>query len=594
MANRGQSWGGAFGILFVSLQVVLGAIVYVHERQDRISYLALERQALLLAHAVEVRLGELAGSREPCTGEGRAMVACGVGPAALAAASGLGALPILGYEFELWQSLGSERHRLLASGGVRPEGAASVEVRLPAAPLHLVLWAQPRDQGGLPTALAWGGALCLGLGLLAWFWIDRQLAALELAALRQTQRHAALFAALGEGVVVLADGPAGFLLHEMNPAAERLFGVATQAVKGQSLQALFGSEGALFERVLGRLRTEAFPEGVHAFEWRRSEGSVWLEFSALCFPDDGYVLVFRDVSERRRSEESLRLYQTVFRGSGEAMLVTDRGNRIIEVNPAFCRLTGYSNEEVRGEDPRILASGVTPPETYRQLWQSLAEHDMWQGELWDRHRSGHLYPKWTVISVVRNWEGEIGNYIATFVDISERKAHEEQVRHQAYHDSLTGLPNRLRFRECLQDAYCAAGRSGTSLTLLFIDLDGFKAVNDCYGHQVGDWLLVEVGSRLRTCLRESDFVARLGGDEFVVMLPGSEHPGEGARVAEKILVALRSDYPLAGQCLRTTPSIGIASYPQNADTPEELLRQADLAMYRAKQRGKSCFHLAGE
>ncbi len=309
------------------------------------------------------------------------------------------------------------------------------------------------------------------------------------------------------------------------------------------------------------------------------------------FAADGTPLVshgtVQDITERHQAEETLELYANVFHHSGEAIMVTDHDNRIVAVNPAFSRQTGYALAEIIGKNPRMLASGRTTPETYAALWAALAESGYWQGELWDRNRDGVIYPKWAAISAIRDVRGEVTHYIASFTDISERKAAEERIEHLAHHDSLTGLFNRYNLEIRLSQALLSARRESRFLAVLFIDLDRFKVINDTLGHHTGDQLLVEVAHRLRRCVRESDIVARQGGDEFVVVLCGLATAAEASPVAGKILQALAEPYEVDGDRLHSSPSIGIAIFPDDGGDAGTLMKHADAAMYHAKEQGRN-------
>ncbi len=295
----------------------------------------------------------------------------------------------------------------------------------------------------------------------------------------------------------------------------------------------------------------------------------------------------QDITELRHAEEALRLYANIFEHSGEAIMVTDHDNRIIAVNPAFTRQTGYDLAQIAGCDPSILSSGRTPRETYTAMWAALEERGYWQGELWDRNRNGTVYPKWAAISAIRDVQGRITHYIAGFTDISERKAAEERIEHLAHHDSLTGLFNRYNLEIRLSQALLSAHRDGSHLAVMFIDLDRFKVINDTLGHHIGDLLLMEVAHRLRHCVRESDIVARLGGDEFVVVLGGLATPEEASPVAAKILHTLGQPYEIGRDRLHTSPSIGISVYPEDGTDSGTLMKNADTAMYHAKEQGRN-------
>ncbi len=283
---------------------------------------------------------------------------------------------------------------------------------------------------------------------------------------------------------------------------------------------------------------------------------------------------------------SLNLMAKVFTNSSEAILITDAQNKIVTANAAFTKLTGYTAEEVAGKDPKILSSGKTPKEVYQQMWKSLVERNAWEGELWDRRKSGEVYPKWLSISVIRDHNGQVTNYIGSFNDISERKSSEEKFLRLAYHDALTNLPNRLNLHERLEQTISLSKRNHNKFALLLIDLDRFKVINDTLGHHVGDLLLIEVARRLTLSVRETDTVARLGGDEFVVVLTEIESPSDAADVADKIVQMISAPYLISGNDLRTSPSIGICFYPDDANEIGMLLKSGDVAMYHAKAKGR--------
>lgn len=318
----------------------------------------------------------------------------------------------------------------------------------------------------------------------------------------------------------------------------------------------------------------------------------WFFVRVTRFNDDsGNILtVHTNITERKRNEEALRLSAKVFEHSGEAIMITDAENRIVSVNAAFSRLTGYTLDEIRGENPRILAAQCTPPETYRAIWMALNSTGYWHGEIWDRTKDGHVYPKWVSISLLRNAAGAVTHHVASFIDVSERKAAEEHISRLAHHDPLTGLFNRFSLQQRLEQAIVTAEREDDEVVVMLIDMDRFKSINDTLGHQAGDALLIEVAQRLRASVRESDIVARLGGDEFVVVLTGvGSGMATGAAVASKIRNLLGQPYTFKDKQLHSTPSIGLSIFPSDGENSELLLKHADLAMYAAKARGKNAF-----
>jgi diguanylate cyclase (GGDEF)-like protein/PAS domain S-box-containing protein len=303
---------------------------------------------------------------------------------------------------------------------------------------------------------------------------------------------------------------------------------------------------------------------------------------------DSHLVTLYDITDRRVAERRLRVLAGAFQHSGEAILVTNELRRIVEVNAAFERMTGYAAEEVLGKDPSFLASGRTTAEEYAQMQQGLAEANFWKGELWDRHKDGHIFPVLVTLATIRDDSNAVRHYVASYTDITERKAYEERISYLAHHDALTKLPNRFSLQDRLEQALATARRDHTRLAVLLIDLDNFKTINDTLGHNIGDGILVEVARRLRESVRDSDIVARLGGDEFVVALTES---GSGAVpvLAAKLLHALARPYVIDGYDLNSTPSIGISVYPEDGDSAESLIKSSDVAMYHAKSNGRNNF-----
>jgi diguanylate cyclase (GGDEF)-like protein/PAS domain S-box-containing protein len=301
------------------------------------------------------------------------------------------------------------------------------------------------------------------------------------------------------------------------------------------------------------------------------------------------------LTELRRSHEELRIAATAFE-SEEGMIVTDATQVILRVNRAFVEITGYQPDEALGETPRMLQSSNHDDAFYQQTWQTVAQDRFWQGELWNQHKNGRIYPVWQSISAVVAPDGQISHYIVAFSDISQRKEAEELIRNLAFFDPLTQLPNRRLLIDRLGQALATAARHHHHGALLFLDLDYFKLLNDTEGHDAGDQLLVEVARRLRTCVREGDTVARLGGDEFVVMLENlSDNETDAAAQAEavggKILETTAHPFGLRGRDYHGTLSIGISLFGDSHQSVDELLKRADVAMYQAKSGGRNrvCF-----
>jgi diguanylate cyclase (GGDEF)-like protein/PAS domain S-box-containing protein len=295
--------------------------------------------------------------------------------------------------------------------------------------------------------------------------------------------------------------------------------------------------------------------------------------------------------ELHRNEAELRIAATAFESKASVM-ITDADNVILRVNKAFEEETGYAAADVVGRNPRLLNSGQHDKVFYRAMWKSIISTGKWEGEIWDRRKNGEIYPKWLTISTVKGGDGAVSHYICSHTDITERKAAEEKIRHLAFYDPLTLLPNRRLLLDRLAQAGAAGAKSGRGAALLFIDLDDFKTLNDTHGHDVGDQLLQQVATRLESCVRDGDTVARLGGDEFVALLEGLSQDAHDATeqaglIGQKILTALNQPYQIDGFTRRSTPSIGATLFIGYSHTVEELLKQADIAMYQAKKAGRN-------
>ena len=333
------------------------------------------------------------------------------------------------------------------------------------------------------------------------------------------------------------------------------------------------------------------------YRMRRAEGDWrWILDRGMPMFDEnhkftGYIGSAIDITERKEAEAEFRIAATAFE-SQEAMVITDTDTIILRVNKTFCDSTGYSAEEAVGQTMNFLKSGKHDDTFYTEMWDCIKQNGVWQGEIWDRRKNGEIYPKWLTITAVKDNNGQITHYVGTHIDISERKAAENEIKNLAFYDPLTQLPNRRLLRERLQQALVTHTRTGAHAALLFIDLDNFKTLNDTLGHDKGDYLLQQVANRLVSCLRECDTVARLGGDEFVILLEQlSEKTSDAAiqaeEVGEKILAALNKPYLFDGQEHQSTPSIGVTLFSNQDSTIDELLKQADIAMYQAKAIGRN-------
>jgi diguanylate cyclase (GGDEF)-like protein/PAS domain S-box-containing protein len=340
--------------------------------------------------------------------------------------------------------------------------------------------------------------------------------------------------------------------------------------------------------------------GIDEVLWRKDGSNFPVDYSSHPIYHqgelEGAVVVFENISERKQKDEALTLASSVYQSSNDGIVVTDENNLILDVNPAFTKITGYTLEEVRGKNPKIFQSGKHDRQFFEQMWQSILSNGHWQGEVWDRLKNGELQAKWLSISVIRHADGSIFRYVGQFSDITEKKRKDELIWEQANFDALTNLPNRRLFADRFRQALSSSARSWRYGALLSLDLDQFKRLNDTYGHSKGDQLLIEVANRLRECIREEDTVARMGGDEFMVVLNGlSLNKNEAAVQAEVIAEKIRSElckpYQLNKTEHHTSSSIGIVLFLGHTDSHEKLLAHVDTAMYQAKDKGRNsiCF-----
>jgi diguanylate cyclase (GGDEF)-like protein/PAS domain S-box-containing protein len=300
-------------------------------------------------------------------------------------------------------------------------------------------------------------------------------------------------------------------------------------------------------------------------------------------------LVFTDVTQRRDSDAKLQQAVQIIKHTMEGVLITDSQGMIDSVNPAFTEITGYCEDEIIDRHPRILISNRHAPEFFDAVWREVRETGSWRGETWNQRKNGEIYPAWMTISCVKDDHENIVHYVAVFSDITSIKQTQSQLEHLAHHDSLTNLPNRLLFEDRLEHAIAQAKRQKRQLAVLFLDLDRFKNINDSLGHAMGDELLKEVAARLQNILRDDDTAARLGGDEFTVLVENIEDPSQAAVVASKIQEKFKAPFRIAGRELHITTSIGISIYPEDGKDVADLTKNADAAMYQAKEQGRNSY-----
>ncbi|MCU7815901.1 MAG: EAL domain-containing protein [Candidatus Thiodiazotropha sp. (ex Rostrolucina anterorostrata)] len=393
------------------------------------------------------------------------------------------------------------------------------------------------------------------------------------------------------------DSPTPILLLQenkivfLNEAAKQTLAVSIQKplINKQASILFHDASPQLLETQIKSLRNHNSQPYEAAF--RRADGII-IQVEVFVSPVEhegtpATQLVFTDVTQRKESDAKLKQAVQIIEHTMEGVLITDSNGVINSVNPAFTEITGYSEQEIITQHPRILISDRHPPEFFEELWDNVRNTGSWRGEVWNQRKNGEVYPVWMTISCVRDEQGSVMHYVAVFSDITSIKQTQSQLEHLAHHDSLTNLPNRLLFEDRLEHAIAQAKRQKRQLAVLFLDLDRFKNINDSLGHAMGDELLKEVAARLQKILRDDDTAARLGGDEFTVLVENIEDPSQAAVVAAKIQEKFKAPFKIAGRELHVTTSIGISIYPEDGKDVADLTKNADAAMYQAKEQGRN-------
>jgi len=433
--------------------------------------------------------------------------------------------------------------------------------------------------------------------ILAWRFVSGR-EKLDAEFLKEQKKYQALFESSNDAILVLDQR--GFV--NCNQAALSMFQLpSVEAIRALSPQDISADKQAggknATDEIQRHLELARIDQTQH-FEWlfQRHNGETFPGETVMgAVQLDGEPLLqitIHDITQQKQNERSLRLAAAVFENSLDGIIITDQAGKILTVNRVFSKVTGYSCDEALGKDPKLLQSGQHDRSFYESFWQALTQTGQWQGEIWNKRKNGEIYAEWMNLSSVNDEDGEVLHYISVFSDITERKQAEDKIIHQAYHDALTNLPNRVLFKDRLEQALAFAQRlKHLNVAVLFMDLDRFKIINDTLGHDAGDQLLQEVAARLHNCIRASDTVARLGGDEFTILLPEVDHTDQALLVAAKVLDAMKKPFMLAGQELFVTVSIGISMFPKDGGDVDTLMKNADAAMYHVKGKGRAGFHL---
>jgi len=395
--------------------------------------------------------------------------------------------------------------------------------------------------------------------------------------------------------------PDPVLVHRMgvilyvNPAAVRTFGAHNESeLVGKHTQDLIhpdfrDQQAARMRAIISRTPIAPMAES----RFLRLDGSAFdVEVQGTSIQFEGAPaihVVLRDITQRKQAKDRLKLAASVFTHAREGIAITDAETLIVDVNATFTSITGYSRDEVMGTQPGMFRLGPHSQTYFDAMWQGLKEMGHWSGEIWSRRKNGEPYAELITISAVTDAAGVLQNYVVMFVDITPMKTYQQQLETMAHFDVLTQLPNRLLLADRLQQAMNQSQRRKQSLAVVFLDLDGFKSVNDQYGHSVGDELLVSVAHRMKGALREGDTLARLGGDEFVAVLVDLARVEDAEPVLQRLLQAASDPTTVGDTALHVSASMGIAVYPRDGTHPDLLLRRADQSMYRAKEAGRNRF-----
>jgi len=404
-------------------------------------------------------------------------------------------------------------------------------------------------------------------------------------------RHRKFIEDLPLGVVITQKG----IIKFTNVALQKLMGFSAEELNGKPFQPFIVEEDRSWLTELHQRRMSG--ESVSAayecrFITKSNEVRLWrLETHTVNWDGPAAMALVSDNTDAMRAEAELRLAASVFAQASEAIVISNADSQIIAVNDSFERLTGYTAEDVLGRNPNLLISTQHDADFYAGQWRALDEHGQWQGELWNLRKDGSLYAVRESISRIVDAKGAVSHYVTLFSDITDAKLQQQQLENLAHYDFLTSLPNRVLLADRLQQAMIEHQLQGQTLAVIYLDLDGFKPINDRYGHNIGDQLLIALAQRMQGALREGDTLSRIGGDEFVAVLTNLEHQQDCKPILDRLLLAAAESVSVDDLVLGVSASIGVTFYPQDNSEADLLLRHADQAMYQAKQMGKNRYHL---
>jgi diguanylate cyclase (GGDEF)-like protein/PAS domain S-box-containing protein len=457
-----------------------------------------------------------------------------------------------------------------------------------------------------PTTPMWPllmstGVIGVLLCVLTWLWINTRQRGQQ-----EANQHKLTLAESEERFRLMVDGVSDYailmldehgLIRSWNAGAQRIKGYAAEDIIGKSFMCFY-EQSDIDRGVPQQALASALINGKWTSEGlrvRKDGSKFWASVSISPLHDNdghlkGFVKVTRDITDRKRGEENMRLATTVFNSTQEGVAITDVDGNVVAINPAFVNITEFTEADMLGQNLRLLSSGKHDRTFFQTLWRDLKTIGAWQSEIWNRRKSGDTFPSWMTVSAVRNPQNEIVNYVAVYTDITRIRHSETLMEHLAHHDALTDLPNRLLLTSRLSHTLERAHRSQSLCAVLFLDLDKFKSVNDTLGHHAGDELLKMAAKRLRQHLRENDTVARLGGDEFVIVLEDLSSPEGAVTVAQGIIERMSQPFRVVhGQESSIGCSIGISLFPHDGADCDTLIQHADAALYRAKEDGRGTY-----
>ncbi len=419
------------------------------------------------------------------------------------------------------------------------------------------------------------------------------------SALQENAERLNIIATSAQDAIIMLDEAGNIVFW--NKAAGRIFGYAREEVIGRPLHAMLIPQPAMdsffqaFPHFQKTGQGAAVGKTLELTGFRKDGSECLLEVSISAVQVKGVwqsIGILRDITERKQADEKLHLAASVFTHAHEGIMITTADGLIIDVNQALCEISGYSRDEILGRNPRFFSSGRQEKEFYAGMWRDLIELGHWHGEFWNRRKNGEVYAVMPTISAVRDEHGKTLRYVALYTDITRLKENEQKLERSAHFDMLTNLPNRVLLADRLQQGMVQARRREQRLAVVFLDLDGFKSINDTFGHEAGDQLLITLSVHMKQALREGDTLARLGGDEFVAVLVDIGGIDTSLPMLTRLLTAAAEPVQLGEITLQVSASLGVTFYPQAEDIDaDQLLRQADQAMYQAKQAGKNRYHL---